>query len=72
MKNAFYLATVGGGKSLHLPIGAIKQGYQADLQIVQERFQQVTDNADNRFERLLYQVHRDDVRHVLVNGKLVK
>ena len=72
MKNAFYLATVGGGKSLHLPIGAIKPGYQADLQIVQERFQQVTDNADNRFERLLYQVHRDDVRHVLVNGKLVK
>ena len=72
MKNAFYLATVGGGKSLHLPIGAIKPGYQADLQIVQERFQQVTDNDDNRFERLLYQVHRDDVRHVLVNGKLVK
>lgn len=72
MKTAFYLATVGGGKSLHLPIGAIEPGYQADLQIVQERFQQLTDNADNRLERLLYQVHRDDVCHVLVNGKLVK
>lgn len=72
MKTAFYLATVGGGESLHLPVGAIEPGYQADLQIVQERFQQPTDNADDRLERLLYQAHRNDVKHVLVNGNLVK
>ena len=72
MKTAFYLATVGGAKGLHLPVGSIEPGYQADLQIVQERFQQPTDNADDRLERLLYQVHRDDVKQVFVNGKIVK
>lgn len=72
MKTAFYLATRGGGESLHLPVGVIQEGYQADLQIVQERFQQPTDDTDNRLERLLYQVHRNDVKHVMVNGKIVK
>lgn len=72
MKTAFYLATLGGAESLHLPVGAIQPGYQADLQIVQERFRQPTDNIANRLERLLYQAHRDDVKRVLVNGKLVK
>lgn len=72
MKTAFYLATLGGGQSLHLKVGAIQPGYQADLQIVQERFKQPTDNVDNRLERLLYQAHRDDVQHVLVNGNMVK
>lgn len=72
MKTAFYLATLGGARSLHLKVGAIQPGYQADLQIVQERFKQPTDNVDNRLERLLYQAHRDDVKHVLVNGHLVK
>lgn len=72
MKTAFYLATLGGGQSLHLPVGSIQPGYQADLQIVQERFQQASDNVDDRLERLLYQAHRDDVKHVLVNGNLVK
>lgn len=72
MKTAFYLATLGGAQSLHLRVGAIQPGYQADLQIVQERFTQPSDNVDDRLERLLYQAHRDDVRHVLVNGQLVK
>lgn len=72
MKTAFYLATLGGGQSLHLRVGAIRPGYHADLQIVQERFKQPTDNVDNRLERLLYQAHRNDVRHVLVDGHVVK
>ncbi|WP_251546118.1 guanine deaminase [Limosilactobacillus caecicola] len=72
MKTAFYLATVGGGRSLHLPIGEIKPGFQADLQIVQERFVEPTDDSSNRLERLLYQTHRADVKRVIVNGVIVK
>lgn len=69
--NAFYLATVGGGQSLHLPIGQIAPGFQADLQIVQEKPMAPTEPTD-RLSRLLYQTHADQVKNVLVNGDVVK
>lgn len=72
MPTAFYLATIGGGQSLHLPVGAIKPGFQADLQIVNERYSYPEDTPDNRLERLLYQTRAADITHVLVNGDIVK
>lgn len=71
MLNAFYLATVGGGSALHLPIGRLEPGYQADLQIVNERFSNPNDNPTERLERLLYQTHAEDIDRVMVNGQFV-
>ena len=71
IRNAFYLATVGGGQSLHLPIGQIAPGFQADLQLVQERPLAPSDPIE-RLERLLYQTQSNHIKAVMVNGDFVK
>lgn len=70
--NAFYLATVGGAKALHLPTGQIKTGFQADFQIVQDKFAKVASSQPAAvLERLIYQTEAADIQQVYVSGKLV-
>ncbi len=72
-KNAFYMATVGGAKSLNLVTGQIKEGYAADLQIVHAKYptfgQQVPEDT---FEKLMYQTTVSEIDHVMTQGVFVK
>lgn len=72
-KNAFYMATVGGAKSLNLATGQIKESYIADLQIVHAKYptfgQQVPVDT---FEKLMYQTTVSEIDHVMTQGVFVK
>ncbi|MQS74875.1 guanine deaminase [Lactobacillus halodurans] len=70
--NVFYLATVGGAKALHIPVGQIKSGFKADLQIVQDQYFDVFSNEPQEiFERLVYHTNKENIKQVYVSGKLV-
>nr|WP_083483565.1 guanine deaminase [Companilactobacillus nantensis] len=70
--NAFYLATVGGAKALHIKSGQIKAGFKADLQIVQDQYFELSSNqASEIFERLVYHTNKENIKQVYVAGKLV-
>lgn len=70
--NAFYLATIGGAKALHINSGQIKAGFKADFQIVQDQyFELSSDNASEIFERLVYHTNKENIKQVYVAGKLV-
>lgn len=70
--NAFYLATVGGAKALHIKSGQIKSGFKADLQIVQDQYFEISSNEPQEiFERLIYHTNKENIKQVYVSGKLV-
>ena len=72
-KNGFYLATVGGAKSLHLKTGQIKAGYLADLQVVKSPLASFgEESADQIFEKIIYHASKADIRQVFVQGRLAK
>lgn len=66
---AFYLATVGGAKALHIDSGQIVPGKLADLQVVSARSALIPLSQQDVFERLMYQTERENVQAVWVNGK---
>lgn len=71
MKNAFYLATVGGALSLQLPTGEIKAGCYADLQVVHQNWTAFQDESPQmRFEKLLYQTTKENIDQVMVQGQV--
>jgi guanine deaminase len=77
-REAFWAATVGGGKALDLPIGLFRPGYVFDaLLIDMERpdgnilvFEQ--DSLDDRLQKIVYNVQRTNIRRVWVDGVVVK
>lgn len=72
-KNAFYMATIGGAKSLNLTTGQIKQGYAADLQIVHEKYPTFGHQGpENTFEKIMYQTTVSEIDHVMTQGVFVK
>lgn len=72
-KNGFYLATVGGAKSLHLKTGQIKARYLADLQVVKSPLKSFEDESlDQIFEKIMYHASKADVKQVFVQGRLAK
>lgn len=72
MKNAFYLATVGGAQSLHVPAGVIQVGHYADLQIVRQNWQAFqAETPAMRFEKFMYHTTKANIDQVMVQGKLI-
>ncbi|MEN2324629.1 guanine deaminase [Lentilactobacillus otakiensis] len=72
-KNGFYLATVGGAKSLHLKTGQIKAGYLADLQVVKSPLRAFEDeNMETVFEKIMYHASKSDIKRVYVQGTQAK
>lgn len=72
-KNGFYLATVGGAKSLHLKTGQIKAGYLADLQVVKSPLRAFEDeNMETVFEKIMYHASKSDIKQVYVQGRPAK
>ncbi len=76
-RTALTIATIGGARALHLDhlTGSIEVGKQADLAVVEVDVLHATPkfnlSADNVYSRLVYATKSADVRHVLVNGRLL-
>lgn len=72
-KDAFYMATIGGAKSLNLTTGQIKQGYAADLQIVHEKYPTFGHQGpEDTFEKIMYQTTVSEIDHVMTQGVFAK
>ncbi|MFP7481853.1 guanine deaminase [Weissella paramesenteroides] len=72
-KNAFYMATIGGAKSLNLTTGQIKQGYAADLQIIHEKYPTFGhQRPEDTFEKIMYQTTVSEIDHVMTQGVFAK
>lgn len=75
LNNAFYLATVGGGNALKLPVGRFQKGYSFDAQIVdisrlpvylEER------KKEDLLHRILLLNESQDIAEVWVQGRKVR
>jgi len=77
-RHAFWLATVGGGEMLDLPVGKFERGYLFDaisIAVNQPnsniRYFPDLDSKSDLFQKIVYSAQRDDIKHVWVHGKLV-
>ncbi|MFW7383480.1 guanine deaminase [Vagococcus fluvialis] len=73
LKEAFYLATAGGGKSLSLPIGELKEGFTWDVQVVSTHHLPVfgEDTLEETFQKLIYIMKPEQIKEVWVQDQLV-
>jgi 5-methylthioadenosine/S-adenosylhomocysteine deaminase len=76
-REALAMATIQGAKALHLDqlIGSIEPGKRADLAILEATSLHTVPHFDttglNLYSQLVYSSKSDDVRHVLINGRVV-
>ena len=71
-EQAFMMATIGSAKALHLEdkIGSLEAGKRADIVIVDfDNLRQTP--MYNIYSHLVYATKANDVRHVIINGKVV-
>ena len=71
-EQAFEMATIRGARALHLEnlIGSIEAGKRADIVIVDFDSLHQTPYF-NVYSSLVYATKAEDVRHVIINGKIV-
>ena len=75
LNNAFYIATVGGGEALKLPIGRFEKGYSFDAQIVDiSRLPIYLDERkdEDLLHRILLLSESSDISEVWVQGRKVR
>ena len=75
LNNAFYIATVGGGEALKLPIGRFEKGYSFDAQAVDiSRLPIYLDERkdEDLLHRILLLSESSDISEVWVQGRKVK
>lgn len=75
---AFYLVTAGGGESLSLPIGRLKEGYAWDVQIIDTTIAgaplPIYDDREalhDIFQKIMYLSRPEHIREVWVQGERV-
>jgi 5-methylthioadenosine/S-adenosylhomocysteine deaminase len=74
---ALAMATIEGARAMHLEhlVGSLEVGKRADLIVVDEHRVHVLPRFDttgqNVYSRLVYGTGRDDVCHVMVNGRML-
>lgn len=69
-KEVFYWATVGGAKSLGLKAGLIKEGYLADLVLINVKKLHFLPK-ENMLSHIVYSARGSDVEKVFVGGELI-
>lgn len=71
-EQAFEMATIGGARALHLQnsIGSIEAGKRADIAVVDFDGLHQTPYY-NVYSALVYSTKASDVRHVVINGKVI-
>ncbi len=75
-REAFYLATMGGGVALNLPIGKFAPGYQFDAIVIDATSARGTirlwddlDHGDNVLQKIVYTASRPNISKVWVGGR---
>jgi len=74
VNEAFYLATVGGGDSLSLPIGRLTENYIWDVQVIDTTNLPLYDSNDDlqdAFQKMMYLIRPENIREVWVQGEKV-
>lgn len=74
VNEAFYLATVGGGDSLSLPIGRLAENYIWDVQVIDTTNLPLYDSNDelqDAFQKMMYLIRPENIREVWVQGEKV-
>lgn len=78
-KEAFWMATAGGGRALDLKIGLFQAGYAFDALIMDTKIQESNlliwdelDAAEDVLQKIIYNANRHNVRKVWVQGRQVK
>ncbi|MCZ8538693.1 guanine deaminase [Psychrobacillus psychrodurans] len=74
VNEAFYLATVGGGDSLSLPIGRLAENYIWDVQVIDTTNLPLYDSNDDlqdAFQKMMYLIRPENIREIWVQGEKV-
>ena len=77
--DAFWMATVGGAKSLGLKVGQLSQGYSFDAMVVDTTVADSNlmiwpdlDSDDDILQKIIYNSGRNNIEKVWVQGRLLK
>lgn len=77
-KEAFWMATTGGGKALGLNIGLFKEGYAFDAIVVDTKVADSNlvvwdelDDVEGILQKIIYNADRQNIRKVWVQGALI-
>ncbi|HQT66156.1 MAG: guanine deaminase [Rhodospirillales bacterium 20-60-12] len=76
-REAFWLATAGGGAALDLPIGQFAPGYMFDAMLVDQNAPHshlgvtADDDAADVLQKIIYLVQRTNIARVWVGGRMV-
>jgi guanine deaminase len=77
-RDAFYLATTGGGVALNLPVGHFSPGYQFDALVVDTTAKHGTirlwddlDGADDVLQKIVYTASKPNIARVWIGGRQV-
>ena len=77
-REAFYLATVGGGIALDLPVGQFSKGYQFDAMVIDTASQRGTirlwddlDQGENILQKIIYTASKPNIARVWIGGREV-
>jgi guanine deaminase len=75
-RDAFYIATTGGGVALDLPIGQFKPGYKFDAIVIDTnadggtvRLWQEFDQGDGILQKIIYTASRGNISGVWIDGQ---
>lgn len=78
-KEAFWMATVGGGQALDQKIGKFDQGYAFDAMLINTKVPDTNlivwdgyDTDEDIFQKFIYNGDRKNIKKVWVQGQLVK
>jgi 5-methylthioadenosine/S-adenosylhomocysteine deaminase len=71
-KEVFKMATVNGSKALRMKSGELKEGYLADLVLLDSKAPNLNPlYEDNVLSQVVFAAHPGNVKYVIVDGKLV-
>jgi len=77
-REAFYLATAGGGIALDLPVGQFSKGYQFDAMLIDTASQRGTirlwddlDESENILQKIIYTASKPNIARVWIGGREV-
>ena len=78
-KEAFWMATTGGGLALDLKIGQISEGYAMDAMVVDTAVADSNlivwdeiDDVEDVLQKIIYNANRSNISKVWVQGELIK
>jgi guanine deaminase len=75
-RDAFYLATTGGGVALDLPVGHFSPGYQFDAMVIDTAAESGTirlwddlDQGENVLQKIIYTASKSNIAKVWIGGR---